>query len=201
MSLLSQLFGKYSLLAKEIYEQYLKGKEPVTKEDVDYAVSQYEKDNSVQITPYVEVLKKKMLLKDFIPSERYFQTKKILEERWCQQEQTKRSNTANREAFLKKTDALIGEITDEIIEDKVFMARNRCFNLALAYKKAYRRYMRLINNPVSITDFLAVSPVDYHLFKIQKIKALINAKENVPENQHKRIITQTMRFIKSIERR
>ena len=201
MSLLSQLFGKYSLLAKEIYEQYLKGKEPVTKEDVDYAVSQYEKDNSVQITPYVEVLKKKMLLKDFIPSERYFQTKKILEERWRQREQTKRANAANREVFLKKTDALIREITDEIIEDKAFMARICCFNLALAYKKACRRYMRLINNTEPIIDFLDVCREDYHLFKIQKIKALINTKENVPENQHKRIITQTMRFIKSIERR
>jgi len=201
MSLLSQLFGKYSLLAKAIYEQYLQNREPLTKETVNQAVSQYEKDNGVQITPYVEVLKKKILLKDFIPSERYFQTKKILEERWRQQEQTKRSNAANREVFLKKTDALIGEITDEIIEDKVFMARNRCFELALAYKKAYRRYMRLINNTEPIIDFLDVSPEDYHLFKIQKIKALINAKENVPENQHKRIITQTMRFIKSIERR
>jgi len=201
MSLLSQLFGKYSLLAKAIYEQYLKGKEHVTKEDVDYAVSQYEKDNSVQITPYVEVLKEKIFQKDFNPSERYFQTKKILEERWRQQEQTKRANIANREAFLKKTDALIREITDEIIEDKVFIARNRCFELGLAYKKACRRYMRLIKNTDLITNFLAVSPEDYHLFKIQKIKALINTKENVPENQHKRIITQTMRFIKSIERR
>ena len=71
MSLLSQLFGKYSLLAKEIYEQYLKRKEPVTKEDVDYAVSQYEKDHHVQIVPYVGVLKRKILEKDFNPGEEY----------------------------------------------------------------------------------------------------------------------------------
>jgi len=201
MGLLSQLFGKYSLLAKAIYEKYLQDKEPLTKADVDQAVSQYEKDHNKQIVPYAGILKRKILKKDFTPPENYYRTRVILKERWQQMEQTKRRNEELKRAFIAETDAVIRELKEDIIEDKVFISEILCFSLALAYKKEHRRYNRLMNNKAPITDFFTVSPEHYRQFKIQKIKALIRSKGDIPKNHYKRIITQTMRFIKGIERR
>lgn len=200
MSLLSQLFGKYSLLAKAIYEQYLKGKEPVTKEDVDHAVSQYEKDHQVQIVPYVGVLKRKILEKDFNPGEEYYRTKALLDEKWQKREQTKQMNVQLRKTFIKETNATIEELKDNIIEDKQFISEILCFSLALAYKKEYRRYLRLKSKETPLINFLAISPEDYQLFKHNKVNNLFQ-KRVIPENQKRRIIQQTMRFIKSIEKR
>jgi hypothetical protein len=200
MSLLNQLFGKYSLLAKAIYEQYLQGKEPVTKEDVDYAVSEYERDHHVQIVPYVEVLKRKIYEKDFNPGKNYYRTKALLNEKWRQREQTKQMNNQLKKTFIKETNAKIEELKGEIIEDKLFISEILCFSLALAYKKEYRRYLRLKSKETHIIDFLDDSPEDYQLFKLYKVNNLIQ-KRTIPENQKSRIIQQTMRFIKSIEKR
>ncbi len=200
MSLLSQLFGKYSLLAKEIYEQYLKRKEPVTKEDVDYAVSQYEKDHHVEIVPYVGVLKRKILEKDFNPGEEYYRTKALLDEKWQKREQTKQMNAQLRKTFINETNVMIEELKEDIIEDKRFISEILCFSLALAYKKEYRRYLRLKSKETPLINFLEISPEDYQLFKHNKVNNLIQ-KRVIPENQKRRIIQQTMRFIKSIEKR
>jgi len=200
MSLLNQLFGKYSLLAKAIYEQYLKRKEPVTKEDVDYAVSQYEKDHHVQIVPYVEVLKRKILEKNFNPGEEYYRIKALLGEKWQKREQTKQMNAQLRKRFIKETNEMIEELKDNIIEDKRFISEILCFSLALAYKKEYRRYLRLKSKETPLINFLEISPEDYQLFKHNKVNNLIQ-KRVIPENQKSRVIQQTMRFIKSIEKR
>jgi len=200
MSLLSQLFGKYSLLAKEIYEQYLKEKEAVTKEDVDYAVSQYEKDHHVQIVPYVGVLKRKILEKDFNPGEEYYRTKALLDEKWQKREQTKQMNVQLRKRFINEANEVIEELKDDIIEDKRFISEILCFSLALAYKKEYRRYLRLKSKETPLINFLAISPEDYQLFKHNKVNNLIQ-KRAIPENQKRRIIQQTIQFIKSIEKR
>ena len=200
MSLLSQLFGKYSLLAKEIYEQYLKRKEPVTKEDVDYAVSQYEKDHHVEIVPYVGVLKRKILEKDFNPGEEYYRTKALLDEKWQKREQTKQMNAQLRKTFINETNVMIEELKEDIIEDKRFISEILCFSLALAYKKEYRRYLRLKSKETPLINFLEISPEDYQLFKHNKVNNLIQ-KRVIPENQKRRIIQQTMQFIKSIEKR
>ena len=200
MSLLSQLFGKYSLLAKAIYEQYLKEKETVTKEDVDYAVSQYEKDHHVQIVPYVGVLKRKILEKDFNPGEEYYRIKALLGEKWQKREQTKQMNAQLRKRFINEANEVIEELKDDIIEDKRFISEILCFSLALAYKKEYRRYLRLKSKETPLINFLAISPEDYQLFKHNKVNNLIQ-KRAIPENQKRRIIQQTIQFIKSIEKR
>jgi len=199
MSLLSQLFGKYSLLAKEIYENYLQDREPISKEDVNIAVSQYEKDHNVHICPYVQVLKRKIMEKDFTPSESYFRVKGFLKEKWLQAEQTKKKNQQLKKAYIAQTNTIIHAVKDDVIEDKVFISQVLCFSLALAYKKEYRRYMMLKGDEDTTIHFLEYSPEDYYLFKIGKIRTLLQ-KRAVPDNQYRRIITQMMRFIKDIER-
>ena len=200
MGLLSQLFGKYSLLAKEIYEKYLQDKEPVTKEDIDHAVSQYEMEHQLQIVPYVGILKKKILEKDFNPEEDYYRTKAILDEKCRQSKQTKQMNAQLKRAFICETNDVIEDIIDELIEDKTFMSEILCFSLALAYKKEYRRYLRLKSKETALINFLEDSPEAYQLFKHNKVNNLIQ-KRVIPENQKRRIIQQTMQFIKSIEKR
>jgi len=199
MGLLSQLFGKYSFLAKEIYEKYLQDKEPVTKEDIDHAVSQYEMEHQLQIVPYVGILKKKILEKDFNPEEDYYRTKAILDEKCRQSKQTKQMNAQLKRAFICETNDVIEDIIDELIEDKTFMSEILCFSLALAYKKEYRRYLRLKSKDMPSVCFFDYSPEDYQLFKLYKINKLIQ-KRAIPDNQKTRIIQHTMRFIKSIEK-
>jgi len=199
MGLLSQLFGKYSLLAKEIYEKYLQDKEPVTKEDIDHAVSEYEKEQHRQIVPYVGVLKRKILEKDFTPGEDYYRTKAILDEKQRQSEQTKQMNARLKRAFICETNDVIKDIIDELIEDKPFISEILCFSLALAYKKECRRYLRLKSKDMPSVRFFDYSPEDYQLFKLYKINKLIQ-KRTIPDNQKTRIIQHSMRFIKNIEK-
>jgi len=148
----------------------------------------------------VGVLKRKILEKDFNPGEEYYRTKALLDEKWQKREQTKQMNVQLRKRFINEANEVIEELKDDIIEDKRFISEILCFSLALAYKKEYRRYLRLKSKETPLINFLAISPEDYQLFKHNKVNNLIQ-KRAIPENQKRRIIQQTIQFIKSIEKR